>query len=280
MMKNTLLLLLSFISAVTFSQEVKTSFQPNTKGKMYLYYGWNRGWYSNSDIHFKGSDYNFTLKDVEATDRPTPFSFNKYLNPANISIPQTNFRLGYFLTDNWVISIGYDHLKYVVKSFQTVGIEGEIGSAYGQHSGTYTNGDTKLIEPTFLNFEHTDGLNYVNTEFIRFQNLNPLLKINTDKVQIGALAGVGAGILYPRTDSELLGKENTDKFHVSGYGMSAKVGVKLTLWKYFFLQSEFKGGYINLTDIKSTIDDSDKASQDFFFAESMFLAWGFNFQLF
>lgn len=46
-----------------------------------MYWGWNRGWYNNSDIQFKGTDYNFKLQNVVAKDRPSDFDFNTYFNP-------------------------------------------------------------------------------------------------------------------------------------------------------------------------------------------------------
>ncbi len=36
------------------------------KGKFFVYWGWNWASYSNSDIRFKGADYDFTLSNVRA----------------------------------------------------------------------------------------------------------------------------------------------------------------------------------------------------------------------
>ncbi|MFB0925367.1 MAG: hypothetical protein QMB65_08805, partial [Vicingaceae bacterium] len=72
----------------------------SNKGKIYAFWGWNRGWYSNSDIHFTGDNYDFTLNDIEATDRQSPFNMGVYFGITTITIPQTNFRLGYFINDN------------------------------------------------------------------------------------------------------------------------------------------------------------------------------------
>jgi hypothetical protein len=63
-------------------------------------------------------------------------------------------------------------------------------------------------------YEHTDGLNYINTEFSRHDDISSLFKIqNTDKIQINLTEGVG--VLYPKTNATLLGKERYDDFHVS-----------------------------------------------------------------
>ena len=84
------------------------------KGDIYLYWGWNRALYSNSDIHFIGENFNFRLENVKSHDVPSS-DISNYINPFNITIPQTNFRVGYFIQDNYAISAGFDHMKYVVE---------------------------------------------------------------------------------------------------------------------------------------------------------------------
>ena len=68
-----------------------------------------------------------------------------------------------------------------------------------------------------------------------------------------------------------MGNERHDDFHISGYGISAKVGINVTFLKHFFIQSELKGGYINMSDIKTTNNKADKASQDFFYYQTNFV---------
>ena len=114
------------------------------KGKFFVYWGWNRANYSDSDIHFTGNNYDFTLSDVTAQDRQTPFSFNDYLNPGRITIPQNNYRIGYFLKEHYTISIGVDHMKYVMDADQTVKINGEINTG-SPFDGVYNNDDISFI---------------------------------------------------------------------------------------------------------------------------------------
>ena len=98
-MKKLLLLLAIFIAAPIFSQEVEEKPEKRgNKGKMYVIWGWNRGHFSDSDIRFKGENYDFTLYDVKAKDKVNAFTFRDYINPGRITIPQTNYRVGYFFT--------------------------------------------------------------------------------------------------------------------------------------------------------------------------------------
>ncbi len=271
-MKKLILIAFVLITTLTFSQEDKGKTVEGNKGKIYVLWGWNRGAYSNSDITFKGENYDFTLYDVEAKDKVKAFSFRDYINPTRITIPQTNFRIGYFLNDNYTISLGVDHMKYVMKNYQTVKIDGEINVG-SQYDGVYNN-EAILVAYSFLTFEHTDGLNYVNTEINRFDNLNKLLKINTTNFEVNLTEGVGVGVMYPRTNTKLLNKARYDQFHISGYGISAKVGLNLTFFKHFFLQSDFKYGYINMNNIRTTQSSSDSASQHFTFFERTIMLGG------
>jgi hypothetical protein len=231
------------------------------KGKLYVYWGWNRGWYTTSDIGFSGADYDFNLNNVVAKDRQTPFSLNSYLNPTLITIPQYNFRIGYFITSNYDISFGVDHMKYVVQSGQTVKISGYISEPETRYEGVYENDDI-VIEEGFLNFEHTDGLNYLNVEFRRFDNI-----FDFNKVKINLTEGLGLGVLMPKTNATLLNNERHDDFHLAGYGISAVVAINISFYEVFFIQSELKGGYINMPDIRTTMSKADKASQSFFFSQ-------------
>jgi hypothetical protein len=253
----------------------------HNKGKFYIFWGGNRENFSKSDIHFKGTNYDFTVQDALADDKPKGWHAD-YVNPGRMTIPQTNFRMGYFINDHYNISIGLDHMKYVLRQDQIANVSGnvnlpasEIGSMYnGTYNNTpvnfltnYSDGDTSSIPP-FLTFEHTDGLNYINTEFSRVDDFSNLFKItNTDKIQINLTEGLGAGILLPKTNAKVLGKERHDDFHVSGYGISAKVGLNITFFKHFFVQGELKGGYINMNDIKTTYQNEDSASQNFYFIQ-------------
>jgi len=175
-------------SQLTFAQHDPLIEKTIQKSKLYFYWGWNRGWYTTSDIGFKGSDYDFILNHVVAKDRQTPFSLNSYLNPTLITIPQYNFRIGCFITDNYELSFGVDHMKYVVQSGQTVKISGYIAVAETEYEEVYANDDI-VIEEGFLNFEHTDGLNYLNVEFRCFDNI---FEFKNTRINLTEGLGLGA----------------------------------------------------------------------------------------
>lgn len=263
-----------------FSQEeIKTPelYTAHNKGKFYISWGGNRESYSKSDVTYTGDNYHFTVENMGAHDKPKGWHVD-YLNPTRMTIPQTNFRLGYFVTDHYSVSVGWDHMKYVMTQFQTAKINGYINTGEG-FDGTYNHTPMVMTED-FLTYEHTDGLNYVNAEVARHDDISKLFTIgNTDLIQINVSEGIGAGVLYPKTNTKLMGRERHDEFHISGYGISAKAALNITFLKHFYVQGELKGGYINMNDIRTTYDGNDRASQEFFYFQRI-IAVGGIFKLF
>jgi len=263
-----------------FAQEeiaIQDKYTAHNKGKFFVSWGGNRESYSKSDVTFRGKDYEFTVHNMSAHDKPKGWHVD-YVNPSRMTIPQTNLRLGYFINDHYSVAIGVDHMKYVMTQNQIANVTGEINlpltDAGSIHNGSYNNIPIDFTDETFLTYEHTDGLNYVNTEVSRFDDVSKWFRLpNTDKVQINLTEGLGGGILYPKTNTKLLGKDRHDDFHISGYGVSAKAGINVTFFKHFYVQGELKGGYINMQDIKTTAGNDDSAFQDFFFFQRI-IAFG------
>ena len=263
---------------ILFSQDVAKSlkYTSNNKGKFFVFWGGNRENFSKSDIRFVGNNYDFTLYNVPAVDRPKGWHID-YINPARMTIPQTNLKIGYFITNKYNIAIGVDHMKYVMLQDVAVRYSGTYPNA-GSYGETLPNNQVLLTE-NFLTFEHTDGLNFVNAEFSRVDDISTIFKLpNTDKVQINLTEGIGFGFMYPKTNAQIIGKERYDDYSVSGFGASAKVGLNVTFYKYFFIQTELKGGYIEMNSIRTTADKADSAMQNFFFFQKI-IAFGGIFRL-
>ena len=269
MKKNLLLVTVLLLSiAVQAGEKVKNKH----KGKFYFYWGWNRSAYTSSDMSFQGEGYDFSLGNVKATDRQTPFQWDTYFNPSTLSIPQYNMRFGYFFWNNYEVSIGVDHMKYVMVQDQSVFINGSITNSETAYDGEYVNEPLEL-KKDFLIFEHSDGLNYINASIKRFDDVY-CYKMLT----IGVSEGIEVGGMMPRTNATLLSKDRNDEFHWAGYGISALGSVRLTLWKHFFIQSEVKGGLVNLPDVRTTPSVADKMRHRFSYVQTNIL-FGFSLQL-
>ncbi len=267
-----IIFLLFTISVFSQNQlKIQDKYTAHNKGKFFVSWGGNRETYSKSDLHLKGADYDFTLQDISAKDKPKGWHID-YINPGRMTIPQTNFRMGYFINDHFSVAIGVDHMKYVMNQDIAVNYTGNYPNKYTYGEALPNN--QVLLTEQFLTFEHTDGLNYVNTEVSRHDDISKLFNIkDTDKIQVNLTEAIGIGLLYPKTNAKVLTKERHDDFHVSGYGTSIKAGLNVTFFKHFYIQTELKGGYINMPDIKTTSSNVDSASQEFFFFQRI-IAFG------
>lgn len=248
------------------AEEVEKEIQENIRqqGQWYGYWGWNRAQYSGSNIHFKGDDHDFTLHNADAQDRQnevtTSSIFNRYLSPTNLTIPQYNYRFGYFVADDWSVSLGFDHMKYVLEQGQVVGLSGTISTPGFEK--TDPSREEKQITGDFMNFEHTDGLNMISVETEYFYSL-----WNHGKDYDFALfTGAGVGIMVPKTNVKMLDYERNDEFHLAGYATSIKGGFEFTFLHNWFFRGMAKFGYTNMDDVLTT-SEGGKASQTFYFDE-------------
>lgn len=243
----------------------------SNKGKFFLHWGYNSSSYSKSDIHFYGTGYDFTLYNVKATDRPTKLSMT-YINPATISIPQFNFHVGYYLKDNYSISLGWDHMKYVVDIPQSVKIKGFIdptisspGIATGDWAGYYDRDAVSLVD-SVLKFEHTDGYNFAALGLERYDDI---WVAKSGKQSLNSEIGVEGGLLIPRSDVRLFGIGANHYWNIAGYGVAGKIGLQYHFLRRMYLQGSFKSGFTDLSNIRTTgRKNVDKASQKIWFFEN------------
>ncbi len=253
-----------------FSNSQKRTF--SRQGEWFFHFGWNFSWYDKSDLNFKGPGYDFTLKQISARDRPSPISTD-YINPLQLTTPQFDFRFGYFFKDNYSISLGWDHMKYVMDIPQTVKVTGYInptisnpGIPTGAYAGTYNN--TPLtVKEDMLTFEHTDGFNYVSTELERYDDI---WVAKSQKNMLTMETGIGIGAMIPRSDVHLFGVGENNFWNFAGYGVSLKAGLKFNFTKKFYIQNTTKIGYTDMWAIHTTgRNNIDRAGQTIRFLENM-----------
>jgi hypothetical protein len=204
---------------------------------MYLQWGYNTEWYTKSNIHFNsvvnGVPHNFTIYKAKGYDRSDLNSITK--QPLQVSIPQYNYRLGFYLNKNHTkaIEINFDHTKYIVHNNQTVHAKGNIGTNYFDKDTVFTVNQ--------VHFEHTNGANFYQINYVRQYEL----KRNKKRAVITGLWKAGAGVLIPKTDITLSGKRVDNRFHVAGYCFGAEGGARWFFIKHLFLEGTAKAGFAN-----------------------------------
>lgn len=259
-MRTIVVIMFVFLPICTFSQAGKKAKKHYT---FFSSWGYNRGFFTRSAIHFKGDEYDFTLKRTIAKDRQSPLTAKNYLDVTNMTIPQYNFCIGVVLPGQLSVTIGQDHMKYVVQNYSVATLDGYTHT-HDEFEGEYHN-QPIVLTPEFLHFEHTDGLNYVhatvNKEKLLFEG-------KKHQSSVKALLGIHGGVLIPRSDVKLMHYARNDKFHLAGFGVGLNGGLRGSFLKYCFLRLDYKAGYINMPDILIRGKAyTDRASQAFGFLE-------------
>lgn len=231
------------------------------KGNLFVYWGYNRSCYTKSDIHFNGQEYDVTFYGVVAKDRPSPLSIN-YLNITQLSVPQYNFRMGYYLNNRWSLSFGNDHMKYVVQQRQHTEMSGYIqSSSEPKYNGSYLHKDV-ILDEDLLIFDHTNGLNVLSLDVNYYQ---PLLQKR--KLKIEATIGLGGCFVVTKSNVKMLNIGQDNRFHLSGYTALGNFGLRTYYGKHFFFTAETKGGYVTLPDVLVNGNEPMRASHNFGYLE-------------
>lgn len=243
--------------------------------RIYAYWGYNRDRYTNSDINIHGKGFNFTIYDVAAHDKQAPFSAALYFSPTTLSIPQYNYRAGFFIKYNIHISAGLDHMKYVMIPGQTVKMTGYIDSSVStQYAGTYVN-KPMVMTPGFLGLQHTNGLNATTLDVAW---LLPVFHTKNDIIHIGWNFGTGGVFMVTRTQIHFMNVYYPNYFHLSGVTCTAYTGPRIDLWKCFFFAAEVKGGYVYLPWAPFEGNDGSGVKHHFLFGE-YYIVGGLSFPL-
>jgi hypothetical protein len=261
-------ILLFFCHSSLKSQETQ-SIPTKAKGTFYFGWGYNRDWFSKSDLHFKNTSdeynpvtrtndlYDFTVYGAKAKDRP---GFKGMLHQG-LTIPQYVYRIGYYFNKkhDFGIELNFDHVKYVVVDNQTLHVKGTIHSQY-------IDQDTLIRPADFLHFEHTNGANFMMVNFMKRQRL---LASSNGWHRLDLIAKVGAGVVIPKTDVFLFGQEVDNRFHVAGYVTGIETGFRYEAFKHIYLEYTAKGTFANYTNV--LVIGSGKANHHFWTFENILI---------
>jgi hypothetical protein len=229
------------------------------QGTLSVGWGYGRQFYGPSDMHFSGQGHDFQIHGVRAYDRPSPFSFETYFNPTKLSIPQYMADVTYFPTNRSYVELNPNHhMKWVADLDQVAQVTGTIDASLSPElAGTHNNSYIPMRE-MFTDLEHSDGYNYVHAGAGVIQ---PLLESRDGKHAVSLKAGVHAGGFVTKTKAIMFGQGADHPFKLCGIGYGTKVGVRVDLFRNFFVEgnSEFIRGHLD--GFKTTGKPGDKGAQ-------------------
>ena len=249
---KTLIVLSFLIFLPFFGASQKTSKDSQAKRAMFVYWGYNRSFYTDSKISFFGPGYDFSLAGVQATDRPSP-EFKTYVDPSTLTVPQFNARIGFNFKKKWALSFGYDHMKYVIVHGPTYLLSGKINpliDPISNWSGDY-NAEPVTTDESTLHYENTNGMNYIRAEI---SHIDKLVRAS-NAFAIYSVSGLGAGLVLNYNDFTFAGEKSMTTLSMSGVGASAHIGIRFEFFRHFFLQANNSVGFLYQHRVKTRGND-------------------------
>lgn len=262
------LLSLQLAAQKTFNGVKKIS---NAKGTFWGYWGYNRSAYSKSDLTFKGHGYDFTLSGASASDNPSK-KFTEYVSLKTITVPQFNVRFGYYFTNKYALSIGYDHMKYLFDDANHVLLNGHIQPGLDSTwSGDYVNQEVVTNRNNF-HYENSNGLNYIRLQVTR---TDKFYQTRDKRFALSSNLSLGTGCVL--TINDFLFAEKFDRYtaSISGYGISGHASLRFEFFRHVFIQPEISGGSINLSHVRNRKEDKTAYTQQQFWYGQRNLVVGF-----
>ena len=247
------LIFISFLIFLPFlGASQKTSKDSQAKRAMFVYWGYNRSFYTDSKISFFGPGYDFSLAGVQATDRPSP-DFITYVDPSTLTVPQFNARIGFNFKKKWALSFGYDHMKYVIVHGPTYLLSGRINpliDPISNWSGDY-NAEPVTTDESILHYENTNGMNYIRAEI---SHIDKLVRAS-NAFAIYSVSGLGAGLVLNYNDFTFAGEKSMTTLSMSGVGASAHLGIRFEFFRHFFVQANNSVGFLYQHRVKTRGND-------------------------
>ena len=209
--------------------------------QFYFSWGYNTEWFTHSDLKIKQPELqnNFTFENIKGHDHPG-WDYNLLGKP--VSIPQYNYRLGFFLNHNnsWGLELNFDHTKFIATDGQQAHLKGIL-------KGTYTD--------TLINFSESNGFYYFLNNGANFLLLNlmkhyQLSNLKNSKIKIDALFKAGIGPVIPHVDNRFFGNNNNPHFQLGGWNAGIEAALRIVFYKYLYIEYANKLDYASYSNLK------------------------------
>lgn len=264
---------LTFLFSLSLFSQTKKRRVSNEKGTILISWGYNRSAYTKSNLKLQGQGYNFEMQYAKARDNQSPLNSGDY-SLKSLSVPQYNFKIGYFYKQKWSISLGIDHMKYIFSDNNKVVVSGNLSyqSKYVSLGNNINYGSAPILLKNIttyrdvFQYENSKGLNYIHGELGLSEKL--FVADKRGDFIVSSNVGFGAGLLLSYTNLLFDGVQNQTTKSLSGYGISTFAGLRFEFLKRIYLYSNLSVGFLHKVHEKtSMIDEVAYATQHFGYSQ-------------
>lgn len=229
--RNAIAAIAFLVNLVPNFVAAQTKHSNNRKGEFYFSWGYNKEWYTQSNLHVEQPELGnkYTFRGIRAHDNP---GWDKGIFDRAMTIPQYNYRIGYFFKDDLAIEINFDHTKYIIDHQQA------------HRKGTM---DHKPIDET-IEWNEENGYYYFLNNGANFLLFNlvkrwDLYQSPNEKVKIDLLGKAGIGPVIPHVENSFDGNKNNPDFQIGGWNIGVENALRATFFRYVYLEFAHKVDY-------------------------------------
>ncbi|HSC37480.1 MAG TPA: hypothetical protein VLD19_06415 [Chitinophagaceae bacterium] len=219
----------------------QSSTAPSHRGEFYFSWGYNTEAYTRSRVKINqpGLGNNYTFYNVKGNDHR---GWDEGLFSKALSIPQYNYRIGYFFNDkhDLGVEINFDHTKFIFSDEQTVALKGTLG---GRQVDTSLRSSQKAGFYYYLN----NGANFLLFNIVKRWHWYTNPKNN---IKLDLLGKAGIGPVIPHVENSFFGKANDPHFQLGGWNTGAEGALRATFYHYVYLELCGKLDYARYSNLK------------------------------
>lgn len=232
------LFIIFICSPSAFAKEKK---KHHHTGSIYGSWGYNEEWYTRSTVNVNqpALGNNYDLVHVHAHNHK---GWDEGLFHEQLSIPQYNYRLGYYFNDkqDMGIEINFDHTKYIITDPQDIHLTGQLGGKPADEHIMFTQANGFYY---YLN----NGANFLLFNFVKRVGLYHT-KNNAFRLDLNGKAGIGPVI--PHVQNSFFGQPNQQHFQLGGWNTGVETALRATIMRYAYIEFSQKVDYARYSGLK------------------------------
>jgi len=230
-----------FLLVAPFASLAQNSSSSSHRGEFYFSWGYNTEVYTHSRVKVDqpGLGNKYTLYNVKGHDHK---GWDEGLLSEALSIPQYNYRIGYFFNDkhDLGVEINFDHTKFIIADEQNIALKGTLG-------GRQVDTSIRFSEKTGFYYYLNNGANFLLFNIVKRWHWYTNPKGN---VKLDLLGKAGIGPVIPHVDNSLFGKQNDPGFQLGGWNTGTEGTFRATFYRYVYLELCGKLDYARYSNLK------------------------------
>ena len=230
-----------------FFASAQTS-KPSHRGELYISWGYNSEWYTHSNLKISqpelGND--FAFRNIRGFDHE---GWNGQLFTKPLTIPQYNYRIGYFFNDknDLGVEINFDHTKFILGNNQVVHVKGTINNKPIDKNLRFVENDLPTADSNSYYFLN-NGANFLLFNIVKRWHFG---ENKRGTIKWDGLTKFGIGPVVPHVQNKFFDQpQNEPHFQVGGWNTGIEGALRSTFFKHVYLELEGKLDYARYSGLK------------------------------